>query len=301
MVNIVGIRFRNTGKLYYFSPGKYWPEIGTRVIVETARGVELGEVITGVKSVSEESVVGELKPIMRLAEPRDIELAERQRKYEQDIFPVVKQLIDDANLGMKLVKVERMFDDRKLVAYFTADGYVQFTELARKLREKTRLFVELRQIGARDEAALVGGIGICGREICCRTSLSHTSQVTMSMIKTQQLKTFDQSKTAGYCGMHMCCMRYEYDMYKEVTATLPKVGKRIVTPDGIGELHSINVPKENVLVRISAQKGFDLKEYPINAVRRLTQDEIEALRPKEEKAKYPKHAEEAAPEEQTEE
>ncbi len=268
MVTVVCVRFQNTGKVYYFSPGNVWPQPGDMVIVETVRGVEMGEAVTGAREISEDSVVGELKPILRKATDKDIQTAEQNRLKEKEAFPVCVEKIKEHKLDMKLVNVECTFDSSKMVFYFTSDGRVDFRELVKELASIFHTRIELRQIGVRDEARFLGGLGVCGRKICCGAFLSDFTPVSIKMAKEQNL-SLNPTKISGQCGRLMCCLKYEQDFYEETLKRLPRLGKDIMTPDGIGTVTEISTIKEKVKVRIASGDDFEVREYSIDDVRRL--------------------------------
>ncbi len=291
MATVICVRFQNTGKVYYFSPGKVWPEAGEMVVVETVRGIEIGEAVTGAREISDDSVVGELKPIIRKATPADIEISNQNRKKEQDAFPICAQKIKEHKLDMKLVNVEYTFDGSKIVFYFTSDGRVDFRELVKELAGIFHTRIELRQIGVRDEARFLGGLGICGRKICCGAFLSDFTPVSIKMAKEQNL-SLNPTKISGQCGRLMCCLKYEQDFYEETLKKLPRIGKDIMTPDGIGSVTEISAIREKVKVRISNGDDFEIREYSIEDVRRLQPGERSAHVDKPEPEQEP----EAAPE-----
>ena len=268
MATVVCVRFQNTGKVYYFSPGEVWPQPGEMVIVETVRGVEMGEAVTSAREISDESLVGELKPILRKATQRDVETAEQNRAKERNAFPICAEKIKAHKLDMKLVNVECTFDGSKMVFYFTSDGRVDFRELVKELASVFHTRIELRQIGVRDEARFLGGLGICGRKICCGAFLSDFTPVSIKMAKEQNL-SLNPTKISGQCGRLMCCLKYEQDFYEETLKKLPRLGKDIMTPDGIGTVTEISTIKEKVKVRIASGDDYELREYVIDDVRRL--------------------------------
>ena len=268
MATVVCVRFQNTGKVYYFSPADVWPQPGEMVIVETVRGVEMGEAVTGAREISDDSVVGELKPILRKATKRDIETAEQNRAKEKEAFPICVQKIKEHKLDMKLVNVECTFDGSKMVFYFTSDGRVDFRELVKELAGIFHTRIELRQIGVRDEARFLGGLGVCGRKICCGAFLSDFTPVSIKMAKEQNL-SLNPTKISGQCGRLMCCLKYEQDFYEETLKKLPRLGKDIMTPDGVGTVTEISTIKEKVKVRIANGDDFEVREYSVEDVRRI--------------------------------
>ena len=272
MATVVCVRFKNTGKVYYFSPANVWPRPGEQVIVETVRGLEIGETVTDAREISDESVVGELKPVIRKATQEDIKTEERNREKEKEAFPLCVQKIKEHNLDMKLVNVECTFDGSKMVFYFTSDGRVDFRELVKDLAGVFHTRIELRQIGVRDEARFLGGLGICGRKICCGAFLNDFAPVSIKMAKEQNL-SLNPTKISGQCGRLMCCLKYEQDNYEEILKKLPKIGKEIMTPDGIGVVTEIAVIREKVKVRMHVGEDFEVREYALEDVRRLAQGE----------------------------
>lgn len=269
MATVIGIRFKKAGKVYYFSPGEVWPRPGENVIVETTRGIELGEVVTGAREVSDEALVLPLKSVLRRATDSDLELAERNVRREKDAFELCVKKIAAHKLEMKLVDVEYTFDDTKIIFYFTANGRVDFRDLVKDLASVFHMRIELRQIGVRDEAKMLGGLGACGRKICCDAFLSDFQPVSIKMAKEQNI-SLNPTKISGQCGRLMCCLKYEQDYYEETLKRLPRVGKEIMTPDGIGYVTEISVLKEKVKVRIrTGDDDFEVREYGVEDVRKL--------------------------------
>ena len=273
MATVIGVRFKKAGKVYYFSPGEVWPRPGEDVVVETTRGMELGEVVTGAREVADEAIVTPLKPVLRKATEADLETARRNEKREAEAYDLCVQKIAAHKLDMKLVNVEYTFDDSKIIFYFTADGRVDFRDLVKDLASVFHMRIELRQIGVRDEAKMLGGLGACGRKICCDAFLADFQPVSIKMAKEQNL-SLNPTKISGQCGRLMCCLKYEQDYYEETLKKLPKVGKEIVTPDGFGYVTEINVLKERVKVRIkTGDDDFEVREYSVEDVRKLTPGE----------------------------
>ena len=261
MVKVVGIRFRNAGKIYYFGPGKLQLKAGMHAIVETARGVEMGTVMTDPREVSEESVVQPLKPVIRIATEQDEKQAEKNRQKEKEAFKICLEKIAKHKLDMKLVEAEYTFDNNKLLFYFTADGRIDFRELVKDLAAVFRTRIELRQIGVRDETKIMGGYGICGRQLCCHTFLSEFAPVSIKMAKEQNL-SLNPTKISGVCGRLMCCLKNEEDTYEELNRKLPGVGDYVQTADGLhGEVQSVNVLRQLVKVLVEAGDEKELKEY----------------------------------------
>ena len=261
MVKVVGIRFRNAGKIYYFGPGKLQLKAGMHAIVETARGVEMGTVMTDPREVSEESVVQPLKPVIRIATEQDEKQVEKNRQKEKEAFKICLEKIAKHKLDMKLVEAEYTFDNNKLLFYFTADGRIDFRELVKDLAAVFRTRIELRQIGVRDETKIMGGYGICGRQLCCHTFLSEFAPVSIKMAKEQNL-SLNPTKISGVCGRLMCCLKNEEDTYEELNRKLPGVGDYVQTADGLhGEVQSVNVLRQLVKVLVEAGDEKELKEY----------------------------------------
>ena len=261
MVKVVGIRFRNAGKIYYFGPGNLELKAGMHAIVETARGVELGTVMTDPREVSEESVIQPLKPVIRIATEQDEKQAQKNREKEKEAFRICLEKIAKHKLDMKLVEAEYTFDNNKLLFYFTADGRIDFRELVKDLAAVFRTRIELRQIGVRDETKIMGGYGICGRELCCHTFLSEFAPVSIKMAKEQNL-SLNPTKISGVCGRLMCCLKNEEDTYEYLNSRLPNVGDTVTTDDGLkGEVSSVNVLRQLVKVIIEINDEKEIREY----------------------------------------
>ena len=277
MATVIGVRFKKAGKVYYFDPCEVWPRPGDSVVVETTRGVEFGEVVTGAREVADEQIVAPLKKVVRIATEEDIRRAEYNEKREAEAFRVCQEKVAKHKLEMKLVSVEYTFDNSKIIFYFTANGRVDFRELVKDLAGVFKMRIELRQIGVRDEAKMLGGLGSCGRPICCGAFLGDFQPVSIKMAKEQNL-SLNPTKISGLCGRLMCCLKYEQDCYSQTLKKLPKVGKDIVTPDGVGVLAEINAIRERVKVRIKIDEDFDVREYAIDEVRRPGPDDSAAAR-----------------------
>ena len=277
MATVIGVRFKKAGKVYYFDPCEVWPRPGDSVVVETARGVEFGEVVTGAREVADEQIVAPLKKVVRIATEEDIRRAEHNEQREAEAFRICQEKVAKHKLEMKLVSVEYTFDNSKIIFYFTANGRVDFRELVKDLASVFKMRIELRQIGVRDEAKMLGGLGSCGRPICCGTFLGDFQPVSIKMAKEQNL-SLNPTKISGLCGRLMCCLKYEQDYYSQTLKKLPKVGKDIVTPDGVGVLAEINAIRERVKVRIKIDDDFDVREYAIDEVRRPGPDDSAAVR-----------------------
>ena len=277
MATVIGVRFKKAGKVYYFDPCEVWPRPGDSVVVETARGVEFGEVVTGAREVADEQIVAPLKKVVRIATEEDVRRAEYNEKREAEAFRVCQEKVAKHKLEMKLVSVEYTFDNSKIIFYFTANGRVDFRELVKDLASVFKMRIELRQIGVRDEAKMLGGLGSCGRPICCGAFLGDFQPVSIKMAKEQNL-SLNPTKISGLCGRLMCCLKYEQDCYSQTLKKLPKVGKDIVTPDGVGVLAEINAIRERVKVRIKIDDDFDVREYAIDEVRKPGPDDSAAVR-----------------------
>ena len=278
MATVIGVRFKKAGKVYYFDPNDIWPRPGDNVIVETARGMEFGEVVTSARSVSDAQIVSPLKKVVRIATPEDVQRAEYNAKREAEAFRICQEKVLKHKLEMKLVSVEYTFDNSKIIFYFTANGRVDFRELVKDLAGVFKMRIELRQIGVRDEAKMLGGLGSCGRPICCGAFLDDFQPVSIKMAKEQNL-SLNPTKISGLCGRLMCCLKYEQDNYEAVLKRIPKIGKDIVTPDGVGVISEINAIKERVKVRIrTADDTFDVREYAIDDVRRPGPGDVAAVR-----------------------
>ena len=294
MVKVVGIRFRNAGKIYYFGPGKLQLKAGMHAIVETARGVEMGTVMTDPREVSEESVVQPLKPVIRIATEQDEKQVEKNRQKEKEAFKICLEKIAKHKLDMKLVEAEYTFDNNKLLFYFTADGRIDFRELVKDLAAVFRTRIELRQIGVRDETKMVGGIGICGRELCCNKHLSEFVPVSIKMAKEQNL-SLNPTKISGVCGRLMCCLKHEQDTYEYLNEKLPNVGDFVRTIDGNkGEVMSVNVLRQKVKIVVTDKDdNKEVMEYPVAELKfkpkrrknseRLSAEEYKALEALEDK------------------
>ena len=270
MIEVVGIRFKKAGKMYYFDPDGMELEQDDYAIVETARGVEYGVVIKGNSTVEDDKVIPPLKKVLRKATEEDKRIVESNRKKELDAFQICLEKIVRLKLDMKLVDVEMTFDRNKLIFYFTSDGRVDFRELVKELAAVFRMRIELRQIGVRDEAKMLNGIGICGRPLCCATFLGDFQPVSIKMAKEQNL-SLNPTKISGICGRLMCCLKYEEDVYEELNKKLPFVGDSISTPDGTGEILSTNVLMQQVkaAVRKSENDPPTIAFYHVDEIKVL--------------------------------
>ena len=267
MVNVIGVRFENAGKLYFFDPGELWPTPGDYVLVETSRGIEFGEVVTGIKEIDDTTLQSPLKPVVRIASAEDLQHFKDNKAAEKEAYQVCQKKISEHKLDMKLVSVEYTFDNSKILFYFTANGRVDFRSLVKDLAGVFKTRIELRQIGVRDEAKMLGGLGICGRPICCGAFLGDFQPVSIKMAKEQNL-SLNPTKISGVCGRLMCCLKYEQDQYEQTRKKMPKVGKEVITPDGPGVVWDLNIIKETVKVRIQKGESSELKDYPMDEVQR---------------------------------
>ena len=272
MAMVIRVRFKRAAKLYDFDPNGLELHNGMSVVTETARGVELGECMSGVMDVPDERLILPLKPILRIATEQDLAMQKRNEQAEKEAFDIAIDRIAEHKLEMKLVDVEYAFDRSKIIFYFTANGRVDFRMLVKSLASIFKTRIELRQIGVRDEAKMLGGIGPCGRPICCRTFLSDFTPVSIKMAKEQNL-SLNPTKISGLCDRLMCCLKYEQDHYEQTRKRMPRVGREIITPDGSGVINAINVLEETVRVRIAVGDSFELREYKIDDCQRPGQDE----------------------------
>ena len=282
MTTVIGVSFKRAGKMYYFDPNGMEMHIGDQVIVETARGMECGDVVTEIRQVEDEEVVQPLKAVIRLATDEDRKRIAINTKKEGEAFEIGQARILHHQLEMKLVDVEYTFDVSKIIFYFTANGRIDFRELVKDLASIFKTRIELRQIGVRDEAKMIGGLGSCGRPICCRTFLGDFQPVSIKMAKEQNL-SLNPTKISGLCDRLMCCLKYEQDQYEATRKRMPRVGREIITPDGVGTINAINVLEETVRVRIAVGDAFELREYPIDDCQRPEQQNAPAAE-KQEKA-----------------
>ena len=261
MTKVIGVRFRTAGKVYFFDPLQLEIKRGDHVIVETARGIEFGTVVAGVHEVEDDKVIQPLKPVMRIAGERDIEQEAANKEKEKEAFRICKEKILKHGLEMKLIDAEYTFDNNKVLFYFTADGRIDFRELVKDLASVFKTRIELRQIGVRDETKIRGGIGICGRPLCCHSYLSDFVPVSIKMAKEQNL-SLNPTKISGVCGRLMCCLKNEEDTYEELNRKLPGVGDYVQTADGLhGEVQSVNVLRQLVKVLVEVGDEKELKEY----------------------------------------
>ena len=286
MIKVVGIRFQRAGKIYYFDPLDYDLETAMHVIVETARGVEMGTVLIPPKEVEDDKVIQPLKPVIRVATDEDEKVMERNKEKEAEAYVICKEKIAKHGLEMKLVAAAYTFDNNKLLFYFTADGRIDFRELVKDLASVFRTRIELRQIGVRDETKMLGGIGICGRELCCKSYLTDFVPVSIKMAKEQNL-SLNPTKISGVCGRLMCCLKNEQDTYEYLNSRLPSVGDYVTTPGGMkGEVQSINVLRQLVKVIVDNGEEKELIEYPVDDLQftpkrrkdvKVTEEELKEL------------------------
>ncbi len=263
MIKVIGVRFRTAGKIYFFDPLGFEIKKGDHVIVETARGIEFGTVVAGVMEVTDDKVVQPLKAVIRIANQRDVEQEAANRSKEKEAFKICQEKIRDHGLEMKLIDAEYTFDNNKVLFYFTADGRIDFRELVKDLASVFKTRIELRQIGVRDETKLVGGIGICGRPLCCHSYLADFVPVSIKMAKEQNL-SLNPAKISGVCGRLMCCLKNEEETYEELNRRLPGIGDSVTTEEGLkGEVHSVNVLRQLVKVVVDVGDEKEIKEYPV--------------------------------------
>lgn len=267
MISIVGIQLQNNGKIYYFDSNQLLVKPGDYVIADTVRGIDIGEVVIGIREVDESNAVNPVKKLIRIATEQDIRQSSENRIKEKEAYEICQRKIAEHQLDMKLVSVEYAFDNSKILFYFTANGRVDFRSLVKDLASVFKMRIELRQIGVRDEAKMLGGLGPCGRQICCGTFLSEFQPVSIKMAKEQNL-SLNPTKISGVCGRLMCCLKYEQDHYEQTRKRMPKVGREVNTPDGTGIVSDLNVVKETVSVRITNGDTSEIKEYPLEEVTR---------------------------------
>ena len=299
MIKVIGVRFRDAGKIYYFAPGQYDIQSGQHVIVETASGIEYGYVVLGSRDVEESKVVQPLKSVIRMATREDENVEAANKRKEKEAFKICIEKIRKHHLDMKLIDVEYTFDNNKILFYFTADGRIDFRELVKDLAAVFKTRIELRQVGVRDETKIVGGVGICGRALCCHSYLSEFIPVSIKMAKEQNL-SLNPTKISGVCGRLMCCLKNEEDTYEYLNSKLPGIGDHVTTDDNLkGEVHSVNVLRQLVKVVVTVDKDEkEIREYKVDQLRfkprrkkekvHVQDDELkklEALEKKERKSK----------------
>lgn len=283
MTEVIGIRFKSVGKVYYFAPNGEKVSAGQYVIVETARGIECGEVVLANRQVDDDQIIAPLKPVIRIANEEDMKVVEENHKKEKEAFDICLTKIEKHKLEMKLVDVEYTFDNNKILFYFTADGRVDFRELVKDLASVFKTRIELRQIGVRDESKMLGGLGVCGRPFCCGTFLGEFQPVSIKMAKEQGL-SLNPTKISGTCGRLMCCLKYEQDVYEELLSVTPKVGAYVKTPDGKGNVIEVNILTGMLKVRLddkpdATPRTFHKKQVVLlkDSQIRVNRDEIAAL------------------------
>lgn len=288
MTRVIGVRFRQAGKIYFFSPGKLHIKKGDKVIVETARGVEFGRVVSAPREVPDEEIMQPLKSVIRIATEEDKRNEEKNREKEKEAFDICQEKIRKHNLDMKLINAEYTFDNNKVLFYFTADGRIDFRELVKDLAAVFRTRIELRQIGVRDETKIRGGIGICGRPLCCHTYLSEFAPVSIKMAKEQNL-SLNPTKISGVCGRLMCCLTNEEETYEELNSRLPVIGDYVTTRDGLkGEVQSVSVLRQQVKVVVTLDDDEkEIRDYKVDELRfkprkrkndmKLTKEEMREL------------------------
>lgn len=286
MVKVIGVRFRQAGKIYNFDPLDFKIEVGNHVIVETARGIEYGKVVQSVKEKNEEDVIMPLKPVIRVATEEDDKIAKQNKDKEKKAFFICKEKIKKHGLEMKLIDTEYTFDNNKVLFYFTADGRIDFRELVKDLASVFKTRIELRQVGVRDETKMLGGIGICGRPLCCSTYLSEFIPVSIKMAKEQNL-SLNPTKISGICGRLMCCLKNEQEAYEYLNSNLPNVGETVKTFDGLkGEVKSVNVLRQKAKIVIEQNDEREEREYSVNELKfkpkkkkfELASDELKELK-----------------------
>lgn len=291
MEKVVGVKFKKAGKMYYFSPGDYDVKVDDNVIVETARGLEFGTVIMGCKQVPESEIVSPLKSIIRIADEKDKKKHSDNLGKKEEALRKCQEKIDKHQLEMKLIDVEYTFDNSKVIFYFTADGRVDFRELVKDLASVFHTRIELRQIGVRDEAKMIGGIGHCGKPLCCHSWMSEFEPVSIKMAKTQNM-SLNPTKISGICGRLMCCLKYENDIYNELRRGMPDTGETIKTPDGLAVVYDTNILASTVRVRLiqeddDAEEGENLS----SDIYTFKKDEIRRIRKKNKRQKVDKKTE----------
>ena len=300
MKNIIGIRFKKLGKIYFFNPKGLKVKKGDKVIVETTQGEELAEVLIPNRYVEDEKIIAPLKKVVRIANNRDIKRYDECRKIEKEAFDICKQKIKEHKLNMTLTEVECKFDNSKVIFYFTADGRIDFRDLVKDLAAIYRTRIEMRQIGVRDEVRRIGGNGVCGRELCCCTFLSDFETVSIKMAKEQNI-SLNPSKISGNCGRLMCCLKYENEVYEDKLKRLPNVGAIVKTEDGEGEVDGVETLKERVKVKFKTEDGdgytykrYDAKDIKVIkdvAKERIDEEELENKKELEELEKLEKEDE----------
>ena len=284
MAAVIGVRFKNVGKVYYFAPGEHTLKIGDKVIVETARGIECGEVAMGNKEVAEEEIPQPLKNVIRVATQEDLAHVAENAAREKSAFAICSKKIEAHKLEMKLVDVEYTFDNSKILFYFTADGRVDFRELVKDLASVFRTRIELRQIGVRDEAKMLGGLGVCGRPLCCSTFLGGFQPVSIKMAKEQGL-SLNPVKISGTCGRLMCCLKYEQEAYQDLLRSTPTVNSLVMTPEGRGVVTDVNLLTGILHIKLENEQAAVVRTYPVKQVKVLRSGKVHVNRDELEKLK----------------
>ena len=291
MIKVIGVRFRQAGKIYNFSPADFQVKVGDHVIVETARGIEYGSVVQEIREVADDKVIMPLKSVIRIATEEDDKKAIENNEKEKKAFKICKEKIAKHGLEMKLIETEYTFDNNKVLFYFTADGRIDFRELVKDLASVFKTRIELRQVGVRDETKMLGGIGICGRPLCGNTYLSEFIPVSIKMAKEQSL-SLNPTKISGICGRLMCCLKNEQEAYEELNSNLPDIGEKVKTFDGFkGEVVSVNVLRQKVKIVVEVDDEREIKEYAIDELKfkpkkkkfNLASEELKALKGLEDK------------------
>lgn len=278
MVKVIGVRFRTAGKIYFFSPLDYEVHKGDHVIVETARGVEYGTVVIAPKEIEEDKVIQPLKPVIRVADAEDDATEAKNKEKEKEAFTICLEKIKKHGLQMKLIDSEYTFDNNKLLFYFTADGRIDFRELVKDLASVFKTRIELRQIGVRDETKIMGGIGICGRPLCCHTYLADFAPVSIKMAKEQNL-SLNPTKISGVCGRLMCCLKNEEETYEELNSRLPNVGDYVTTPEGLkGEVSGVSILRQLVKVIVTINDEKEIREYKADELKFKTRRKREKIK-----------------------
>jgi len=277
MSEVIGVRFKDVGKIYYFDPDGKKLSLGENVIVETIRGVECGTVAMANRAVPDEHIVKPLKKLIRVATKADIDAIKQNKEKEKSAFEICEQKIAHHKLSMKLVDVEYTFDGNKILFYFTADGRVDFRELVKDLASVFRTRIELRQIGVRDEAKMMGGIGVCGRPLCCSTFLGEFQPVSIKMAKEQGI-SLNPTKISGTCGRLMCCLKYEQDAYEDLLRTTPKIGAYVQTPDGKGTVTDLNLLTGILTVHLDKSGEGAARQYPKNKLKLILVAQVSVSR-----------------------
>ncbi|MEG0370922.1 MAG: stage 0 sporulation family protein, partial [Clostridium sp.] len=281
MITVVGVRFKKAGKIYYFDPDNIEIKKDDKVIVETARGLEFGDAVIGPKQVPEESIIAPLKKVMRVADKNDLQKNADNKSKQAEALRICFEKIEKHALPMKLIDVEYTFDNSKIIFYFVADGRIDFRELVKDLAAIFRTRIELRQIGVRDESKVIGGLGPCGRKLCCSSFLGDFEPVSIKMAKEQSL-SLNPTKISGVCGRLMCCLNYEQETYVDIRKRLPKTSSLVYTPDGVGDVVENNVLKETVKVKIKTEKdAFEVRQYNLDEIK-LKKGEFEHIELSEE-------------------